>query len=382
VIRVAFVLQEPTPYRSPHLARIAADPELEVTVIYAARTVQRRTWSVGDEDATYLKGPNLPLARLLHHDYPLTPGVWPLLSRLQPNVVVIGGWSTSATQLALLWCRRHRVPYLLMSDNHLREPRPAWVRALKRRVLKRLVPQAAGWLVPGRLAREHMAYYGADESRTVEFPLTIDVPAMLGRAKAAAAKRDDLRRRLGVDPNATMILTVGRLIELKSPDVLLTAAGRAQALSDAPLHVVLAGDGPLAGQLRGVAAALDVPVTFVGFVEGDELEELYAAADVFALLSHREPWGVVVNEAMCFGLPLVLSSAVGAGADLLEPGANGYVVAPGDVDAAARAFVQLANDPERCATFGRRSRELIEPWGFERGVRELTALLHGITAGR
>lgn len=382
MIRVAFVLQEPTPYRSPHLARIAAEPELDVSVIYAARTVQRRTWSIVDEDATYLKGPSLPLARILHHDYPLTPGVWPLLSRLKPHVVVIGGWSTAATQLATLWCRTHQVPYLLMSDNHLGEPRPGWVKALKRLVLKRLVPQAAGWLVPGRLAREHLVHYGAEDSRTVEFPLTIDAPAFLRRADELAARRDDVRRRLGVDPDATVILTVGRLIELKSPDVLLRAAARAQALADEPLHVVLAGDGPLAVPLRAIAKGLDVPVTFAGFLEGDPLEELYAAADVFALLSRREVWGVVVNEAMCFGLPLVLSSAVGAAADLLESGANGYLVAPGDVEAAAQAFAQLARNSAERAAFGRRSRELIYPWGLERGVPELTALLHAVTAGQ
>lgn len=380
MIRVAFVLQEPTPYRSPHLALLRSRPELDVAVVYAAPTVQRRSWTV-DDAAIYLQGPRLPLARVLHHDYPVTPSVWPLLGRLRPDVVVVGGWSTAATELAILWCRTHRVPYLLISDNHLLERRPRWVRALKRLVLPRIVPQAAGWLVPGSRAREHIVHYGADRSRVVNFPLTVDVPAMLERAAELAERRDELRARLGVDDRTIVVSSVGRLIEFKAHDVLLRAVARARSRSG-PLHLVLAGDGPLEARLREEAHTLDVPVTFSGFVEGDALLELYAAADIFALLSRRELWGVVVNEAMCFGLPLVLSSAVGAAADLLVPGLNGVLVPTEDVEAAAAALTELAVSDERRAAMGAASRELIQPWGYTRGSDELVALLEEVTAGR
>jgi glycosyltransferase involved in cell wall biosynthesis len=290
VIRVVFVLQEPTPYRTPQLAELRARPELEVTVVYAAATVQRRSWSVED-DAIYLNGPVLPLARVLHHDYPLTPSVWPLLGRLRPDAVVVGGWSTSATQLAIVWCRTHRVPYLLVSDNHLLERRPSWVRALKRVVLPRLVPQASGWLVPGSRARDHIVHYGADPGRVVDFPLTVDVPAVRTKADALAGRREELRERLGVEAAATVVLTVGRLIGFKAHEVLLRAVARARSTVGAPLQLVVAGDGPLESALRTEARTLGVPVTFAGFVEGDALLELYAAADVFALLSRARRRG-------------------------------------------------------------------------------------------
>lgn len=376
------MLQEPTPYRSPHLARIAADPDLAVSVVYAARTVQRRTWSHADDHAIYLRGGSLPLSRVLHHDYPLTPGIWPLLGRLRPDVVVIGGWSTSATQLAILWCRVRHVPYLLTSDNHLRERRPGWVRALKRVVLPRIVPQAAGWLVPGTLAREHAIAYGADPARVVDFPLTVDVPQLVRRAEELRARRDELRAALGITPETVLVLSVGRLIELKAPEILLRATARATEALEQPLHLTIAGEGPLEEPLRRAADALGLRVTFAGHAEGGSLLELYAAADVFALLSRREPWAVVVNEAMSFGLPLVLTNAVGAAADLLEPGRNGLLVPADDVEAAADAIARLARDPGLRRSFGEASRALIEPWGYERGSARLSTLLREVTAGR
>jgi glycosyltransferase involved in cell wall biosynthesis len=371
---VVFVLQEPTPYRTPHLERLAARPDLEVTVVYAARTVQRREWDVPAEDARtiYLSGPSLPATRLLQHDYALTPGIWPLLTRLRPDVVVVGGWSLMATQLAIVWARTHRVPYVVMSDNHLREPRPAWVRAVKRVVLRRIVPQAAAALTPGSLGRAHLEHYGA--ARVVVFPLTVDVAATAEAVDHLRARRDELRDSFGVAGDGLCVLTVARLIAQKNVDVLLRAASRAA------VHVLVVGSGPQEADLRELAASLGVRVTFTGFLADERLLEAYAAADVFALLSARETWGVVVNEAAAAGLPLVLTDAVGAAADLLEPGENGELVPVGDALETAAALARLAADPALRARYGRRSREIVSAWGYDESVSALAALVDELAA--
>src|SRR5688500_1410895 len=346
-IRVALVFGEPTPYRIPHIRALAARPELDLTIFYAAATVQRRTWKLEHAEAVYLTGPQLPLARFLHHDYPLTPGIWRHLERGRFELVVVGGWSLMATQLAIAWCRIRRMPYFLMSDNHLREPRPRWVRAVKRAVLPRLVPQAAAWLVPGSLGRDHIVAYGARPERTVVFPLTIDVDALAARADKLRADRPALRDRLGCADDAIVVLQVGRLIELKAPADLVRAVAGARARTGLPLTLALVGDGPDDAALRALARDLQVPVVFTGLLTGDALTSAYVAADVFALVSRRETWGVVVNEAMACGLPLVLSDRVGAAGDLLDPGHNGELVPAGDIEALTSALERLAADPER-----------------------------------
>jgi glycosyltransferase involved in cell wall biosynthesis len=97
------------------------------------------------------------------------------------------------------------------------------------------------------------------------------------------------------------------------------------------------------------------------------------AADVFALLSEREPWGVVVNEAAACGLPLVLSDRVGAAYDLLQEGENGALVPAGDVAAAANALRRLAADAGLRRTFGARSREVARDWGYGPSVEGFLA---------
>jgi len=374
VIRVGYIAGEPNPSRAPHLDRIAERPEIELTVIYAAPTVHRREWTLDlKHEPIILRGPIVPAVRLLHHDYPLTPQIWRLLDRECFDVLVIGGWSLLATQLAIVWARLHRVPYLVISENHFREPRGGIVSALKRIVLPHVVGPAAGHLVTGTLAREHQLHYGAEPDSITIFPNTVDVEAFGRRADHLRSRRDELRRGLGIPDGAVAVTQVSRFIPFKGPDEAVAAVARARALTARPLHLVLVGSGPMRAQLEAQAAALELSVTFAGWRSGDSLLEAYAATDVFLLLSRREPWGIVVNEAAACGLPLVLTDTIGAAADLLVPGENGELVRSGDVEGQARAIAKLAADEALRERYGRRSRELVAPWGYEPSVESFVA---------
>jgi len=383
LIRVGYIAGEPNPSRAPHLDLIAEQPDVDLTVIYAAPTVHRREWTLElAHNPVILRGPSLPAMRLLHHDYPLTPQIWPLLQRERFDVLVIGGWSLLATQLAIVWARLHRVPYLLISENHFRENRPRWIRALRAAVLPHLVGPAAGHLVTGTLAREHQIHFGARPDTITVFPNTVDVEQFGRRADALRARHAELRRSLGIDDDAVVVTQVSRFIPLKGPDEAVEAVARARSLTTRPLHLVLVGSGPMESQLKRRARELGLDVTFAGWRSGDELLEAYAATDVFLLLSRREPWGIVVNEAAACGLPLVLTDAVGAAADLLVPGENGEVVRSGDIQGQADAIAHLATDDALRARYGRRSRERVAPWGYDPSVASFVAALRAATALR
>jgi glycosyltransferase involved in cell wall biosynthesis len=383
VIRVGYIAGEPNPSRAPHLDRIAAHPDIDLTVIYAASTVHRREWTLElAHDPVILRGLSLPAMRLLHHDYPLTPQIWSLLERERFDVLVIGGWSLLATQLAILWARLHRVPYLLISENHFREDRPRWVTAVKAAVLPRIVRPAAGHLVTGTLAREHQVHYGARPDTITVFPNTVDVEEFGRRADALRERRTELRRSLQIADDAVVVTQVSRFIPFKGPDEAVDAVGRARSLTSQALHLVLVGSGRMQGLLESRARELGIAVTFAGWRSGDDLLEAYAATDIFLLLSRREPWGIVVNEAAACGLPLVLTEGVGAAADLLVPGENGELVRSGDTDGQAAAIAKLASDEALRARYGARSRELVAPWGYDTSVASFFAAMQEATAAR
>jgi glycosyltransferase involved in cell wall biosynthesis len=356
-VRVAVVSTEPTPYRVPQFDRLARRPELDLFVFYAAETIQRRHWTLElDHPHEILRGPTLPLERVLFHDYPVTPSLWRKLDRGGFDVVVVWGWSTFAAQLAVVWARRRRVPYVVFSESQLAEPRTAVVRAVKGLVVPRVLSGAAGYLVTGTRAREHLVRYGADPARIHVFANTVDVEALAQRVAAARERRPELRARFGLEQGDVAVLYAGRLIPLKAVDVLAEAVRTAGP----PFRLVVVGDGPERGRIeRAMPNAV-----FTGFLPAEALAEAYAAADVFALLSRKETWGVVVTEAAAAGLPLVVSERVGAGADLVVRGRNGAVVPADDPEATAAALRELA-DPEVRGRYGRESAALAEGWGYE-----------------
>jgi glycosyltransferase involved in cell wall biosynthesis len=362
------VSPEPTPYRAPLFDRVAAHGGIDLNVIYAAHSVAHRAWTVEPAHRhVFLRGVVLPGAeRLLRHQYPLTPGIVRELRNAQPDAVVVSGWSTFASQTAIAWCRTHGVPYVLLVESHDLEPRGAWRRAIKGAVVPRLLRAAANVLVVGSAARESVVARGATSVRF--FANTIDVAAWIGRAQQLERARAD---------DDVLVLSVARLVPEKGLDDLVRALAET---GDPHLRLVVAGVGPKRDALVELADELGVRLTILGHVTEAELAQTYVEADVFALLSRHEPWGVAVNEAAASGLPLLLSDRVGAASDLLADGSNGFLVPAGDVHAAATALNRLAGDPALRRELGARSRELVRDWGYESSVENFVAAVREATS--
>jgi glycosyltransferase involved in cell wall biosynthesis len=345
-MRVTVVSPEPTPYRAPLFDRVAAQQEVDLTVIYAARTVAGRTWDVElHHPSVFLSGPRVPgLGRLLRHDYPLTLGIARALRATRPDVVVVSGWSTFASQAAIAWSRAHRIPYVLLVESHDLGPRAGWRKAVKGAVVPRLVRGAASVLVVGTAARDSVVARGARPDRVRVFANTVDVRHWIERAQQLSVPQH----------HDVLVLSVGRDVPDKGFDVLTTACAEA-----------------------GVRLE-----TVVGGASEDELAHRYVEADIFALLSRQETWGVVVTEAAASGLPLVLSDRVGAAYDLLRDGENGFLVLADDVGAAARAIRTLAEDADLRRRMGDASRELVRGWGYEPSVENFVAAVREALALR
>ncbi len=137
------------------LDRLAERPELDLTVLYSdARSRGGPGRSSRDiERSSSVASGFRALYRALRHDYPLSLGVFRALAESRPEVVVVSGWSTFAAQATALWCRRRRVPYVLLVESNERDARPGWRRAVKEAVVPWMVRGAAELLVVGTLSR-------------------------------------------------------------------------------------------------------------------------------------------------------------------------------------------------------------------------------------
>lgn len=363
--RVAAVFAELRPERSPLLDRVAAHPEIDLTAIYGEPTAAGRDPRPRPRHrAVFLRGLRLPWTGSpgaeLARRYPLTLGIRRALVSTSPDVVVVSGWRAFATQAAIAWCRLTRIPYVLVVEEHDEDAAGGWRRMVDGAVVTPIVQHAGGVLVTGTLARRSVLERGAPPEHVRVFADTIDVEDFGARADGLAVHREELRDALGAGPDDVVVLSTGPLAPEKRHADLVHALAKT---GDARLLLVLAGDGAERERLVDLARIRDVRLVALAEQAWGPIE-LYAAADVFALLSDHETWAVVVNEAAACGLPLVLSDRVGAAHDLLVDGENGALVETGDVDGAAEALGRLARDSELRDAYGARSRELARDWGY------------------
>ncbi|MDW8078909.1 MAG: glycosyltransferase family 4 protein, partial [Thermoguttaceae bacterium] len=273
------------------------------------------------------------------------PGIIKRLRRKGYDAIILGGYN-HFTMLAAAWyARRNHIPYYLMNEVFLRQPRAVWKRLLKEPFLRQLFRGAAGGLPTGTLAREYLTHYGLKEDRICFVPNSPDIDGLTTAARDLWTKpKASLRSTLGLKPEP-MVLFVGRFIARKNVDKLILAFQRLN--SQIPVQLVLVGSGPAERDLRRMLNGErgNLPVYFPGFVQPRELPHWYAAADVFALPSWSETWGVVVLEALSCGCPVVLSDMVGCGPDVVNCPEVGKIVPANDVDALAAALKEFLLNP-------------------------------------
>ena len=224
-----------------------------------------------------------------------------------------------------------------------------------------LIPMASGVLATGPAQHQYIRRYTQSRVPVCE----IGNPVKRLGADRYLAKRDELRSSMGFQSGRPVVLFVGRLSPEKGLRTLIEAAALCKG-GGLDAKLVFVGSGPEEELLRVHAQRAGVDAEFHGFLEGDSLAERYAAADIFVLPSLSEPWGLVVNEAMEFALPLLLSDRVGCRAVLLQEGSNGFAFSAGDATALAGRMESLLARPEALRDMGKSSRRIVERCSIDR----------------
>lgn len=291
--------------------------------------------------------------------------VWSVLRMGDFDALWLHGHRHAANILALAAARSIGLPVMMRCETHLRLPRGRFKSTLRPLALRILYSQCDRFLGIGSLNEAFYRSLGIPDSRIFRVPYAVDNERFMQATALSDADRAVQRRLLGVTDDQPIILYASKLQRHKRPQDLIRAC---QSLEKEGLkfHLVIAGSGELEGHLRSmIAASGPRNAHLMGFVNQAALPNLYAASDLFVLPSDEEPWGLVVNEAMCAGLPIVATTAVGAAHDLIDEGGNGAIYEAGDVRGLASALRPIISDALMRQRMGRRSLRLISNWGYE-----------------
>jgi len=362
--RVVVITEIIAPYRIPVFNALAQDPDIDLHVIFLSRTDPAlRDWRVYTDEIRF-SYEVLPSwrSRLGAHNLLLNRGLTSALVKASPDVIVCGGYNYLASWEAMSWAKQNQIRFLLWIESTQQDQRSG--RTIVEFLKKKFVSGCDGFIVPGRSSREYVRSLGIPDEMISTAPNAVANSIFESRSRETMAQVALDRRRLKLPDR--YLLFVGRLVPEKGIQDLLQAYDALDDSLKSELSLVIVGDGPLRHSLQLRASRLmQGSVKITGFVQRDELAAYYALAEMFVFPTYTDTWGLVVNEEMACGLPIIASSAAGCVADLVIDGWNGRVIKPGHISELTSSILHLAMDSQLRARMACRNREIISRYSPE-----------------
>jgi glycosyltransferase involved in cell wall biosynthesis len=372
--RVLIASSHPIQYHSPLFRQLSDDPKIDADVLYlnmpSAETQglgfgKAFTWDVPLLDgyrwhqATTGRGLGITSGyRGVWLRHPARELGWGPRGE-RPEVLLLTGWHFLGLVQLFVAAKIRRIPILLRMDSNDLRPR-SWILDSIYRVLFMGVD---GVLTVGTANARWCQLNGIQLSRMVSCPHFVDNTYFSDHAAKFRPQAQELRTKWKIPLDAFCFIFAGKLQSKKRPQDLLEAFALVQAqgrITGRPLHLLVVGTGEMENSCRSYAATLNLPISFVGFLNQSEIPAAYAVSDCLVLPSdHGESWGLVVNEAMACGLPAIVSDLVGCAEDLVLTGVTGEVVPCANPQALAQSLIAMAANPERAARMGDKARELV-----------------------
>lgn len=313
--KVLFITNIPAPYRIDFYNELGKSVDL--TVLFEARGASDQgirfnynLETISNFKAVFLSEGNICEKKI---DWKIVQ----FLSKSKFDEIVVTSYSYYTEMIGLIYLKFHKIPYYMETDGGIIRNEGG----IKRWYKRFLISGAKGYFSPSKSSDDYLAFYGAKRDKIYRYPFT-------------SLKNDDvLSRPLTVDEKITyknqlgihetfMILGVGQFIYRKGWDVLLQAAAKI----DRRIGVYIVGGEPTEEYLSIQKEYGLTNVYFGGFKTKEELKTYFMAADVFVLPTREDIWGLVINEAMAYGLPVITTNKCVSGIELVQDGVTGYII--------------------------------------------------------
>ncbi|MDD6072604.1 MAG: glycosyltransferase family 4 protein [Clostridiales bacterium] len=367
--KVLIITNVPAPYRVDFFYYLQTQiPQYEFHILYSSVSDRiGRQWHT-DQDkiiqSHFLKSRVFTIHNRYDDKQIIFPyGVAKILAQLQPDVVVGSEYNPTILQ-AVHWCKKNKIPYISWSDGTRYSERN--INTLQKLFRKYVVKRAKAFIGSSTRTVENQQYLGASPDKCFLSLLTVDIQQYLLRREAD-------------EPNHYNLLYVGSLIGRKGLDLLLDSL----ALTDERISLTIVGEG---GEKEGLTQqmerlGLQDRVIFKGFLEGEALKKSYENADVFVLPTREDCFGLVILEAMCASMPVIVSEYADGAVDLVTDGENGYIVDPNNSEEMAKAIDTIFEQTEQLNAMRQASYKRAQGFAFEHVAEGFIAAIDSVWNG-
>ena len=330
--KVLFLTNYPSPYRVDFFNLLGQSADLTVLFTAGVNEQKHRENAWFNENYTGFHAVFLKNS-LSFHGKRICYGVIDYLKQ-NWDVIISGGYSSLTQMLAFEWLKAHHKTFYMEMDGGLIKDD----NAIKSTIKRRYISMPNGYFSSGKMTDDYLIHYGAKNKPIWRYPFTSYWQADLDCAKTTAKNSDKavIREALGMQEKQ-IVIAVGQFIYGKGFDVLIKSA----AMLPRSVGVYIIGGNPTDEYLSLCKQVGANNVHFVGFKPKEDLKKYYWAADVFAMPTRSDVWGLVVNEALSFGIPVISSDQCGAALELIKEGKNGSIVPVNDPEAMTTAILKV-----------------------------------------
>jgi len=294
------------------------------------------------------------------------------------DAVIIHGTNYFTDVLAIFCCRLLGIKIFLRRSIHLQLRRSR--STSKERVISFLTKMCDGCL---SISERNTAYFlkmGVDKTKIYNIPHVVNNSHFIKESKLSPAEKTSVKERYNLPADNKIILFASKVFKRKRPKDLLYAF---EKLKNNKAFLVFVGEGEQLGELKELVAIKNLKnVIFLGFVNQSELPKLYAISDIFVLPSEQEPWGLVINEAMCAGLPVVTTHEIGAVPEIVKHELNGLIYDAGNIDQLTTHLERLVSDEELRVRMGKNGFNLIREYDYDLFSKRLVSILDEVIENR
>jgi len=388
--KVAFLLSHPIQYFSPLFREMAKHPQIDFRVYYCSDESVKGMKDIGfgtdvKWDIPLLEGYNYKFLKNYSPKPSIFAGFFGLINpaiinelrKEKYDALIVHGWNYLTHILAILSAKLYGIKILVRGENPLNQEfrKPYYKILLKKIILKNFLFRIIdSFLYMGHENKMFYKFYGVLEDKLFFVPYAVENERFVKSYEGLVKNKGELKNKIGISHDKVVILFSGKLIDKKRPLDLLMTYERLQSEDKGLIYV---GDGYLRSSLEKYARNKNLKdVHFLGFKNQTELPKYYVASDIFVLPSSvGETWGLVVNEAMCFHLPVIVSDMVGCAKDLVKHGENGFIFKVGDINELTECILKLLHEPELREKMGKRSLEIISKWSYKEDIEGILLAL-------
>lgn len=313
-MKVLFLSNIPSPYRIDFFNKLGE--YIDLKVIFEAERAENlnNNWfdgKINTFESVFLKKGNIREKKI---DWKIIK----YLKKKNQDIVVVTNYSYYTELLGLMIIKLKKIPYIMELDGSVVKKESI----IKYLIKKLIINGAIAYISPSKSTDDYLKYYGVEEKKIFRYPFTSINSKDILKKKLEDNKKQKLRSELGIS-GEKVIISVGRLIDLKGFESLI----KAWKYIDKRYKLIIAGDGENREKYKHMIEKMGIRnIEFIGFKSKRELIDYYRASDLFILLTKGDVWGLVINEAMSNGLPIITTDKCGAGLELIRDGENGYLV--------------------------------------------------------